>query len=524
MLTQISILLLQMADNDEVPTTVAGTSKGKKGKAKRKRVPSSSESESDENVAKKRKKDKDWASNFEMMQMFFQIQQQQQQQWQQYQPVHSNNTEPVVQYVIQDQSVASKPDEITTEVTQETPVLTESHTNQQSAVQPEMCNRRNSREEDRQSVLSKGDSNITQNTECEEIDDEGENQMSFKQRVKRVREMLLGEENEPVIQDKTKTVLSVDPPKLTQRTVLPHSESFLGFFKNMDEEIKGVGRRRDNRLREPLTFGKLPKEIKPRMRVYTLKDCPWTHLPSKNPGLFQSSLFQEQVNRVSNVHIPLEKMEDFQNEQRNMLSIASYVDMFMWATKENVKETLKNLDTARYMDEPKLNFEEIQDVHENLEETLEFIQSAARGVQDMVQFTIFNIGATELWRKDSYIDKMVRELPIEIKNKLRQNGCNEDYLFDEGTLKEAKNVLSEEKREKVQEKYLATGNERRSERDDSYRGSYRGRGRGRGRGRPGTWNKQSDFPKHDFRKTRGGKQNNYRGGNSGNSGNTGNSV
>ena len=341
--------------------------------------------------------------------------------------------------------------------------------------------------------------------EKREEDYDSDGGMTYRERVKRVREMLLGTE-EVTQEEKVNAVLSMDEPRSSGKIRLPHSVGFLQFFKEFEDETAGIGEGSDKKRRTELAMGSFPKDLKAKMKSYQMQDCPWEKNPRADTGLGGSVVHPDK--ETPRVVLKMNEVEKAEQNQRNMLSITSYVDTFLWATKEKVKETMKKLDSTRYQEEPSMNFEQIQDLYEELEMCLEFMQSTARGVQDIVKSAVNGIGFFTLARRDAYIWGMSKILGKDTKIKMRQGGINDSMLFGEEKLKEARKKVVEDKRDLMQDKFLGTatskegnsygsGNNNYSSRGNNFRGN-RGRGRGYGRGE-NLWNKTEGEAKRVFR-------------------------
>ena len=322
---------------------------------------------------------------------------------------------------------------------------------------------------------------------------EADTGMTYLERIRYVREMM-GEEEE-VIEDTKATARSVDKQVVRGKAKLPCSESFNDWFKDFEREVRGETAE-GKKYNKALDMGSFPKGLRPSMKPYQLERCPWEKSPRANPSLMESTIFPYKY--MPKVSIKYFKMEDLENCSRDMLGMASYSDTFLWATKETIKEAMKKLDTTRYQEVPSMNLEQIQDLHENLETSLELLQSSARGLQDVIKGTVNNIGNLVLCRRDAFLEGMLMQVPQEMKSMMRQNSINADLLFDTDVVERAKKLVTEEKKEKV-----LFGGEREEHR--AFRGNTRGgptqrggRG-GRGRANANLWTKKEETPKHNFR-------------------------
>ena len=262
-----------------------------------------------------------------------------------------------------------------------------------------------------------------------------------------------------------KTVLSMDKKDKLEKNWLPHSESFLSWCHEYNHTLEQKDKR--DMLS---TF----KEFRIRMTQYRIKDNPWQQVPKVDTGLMESAILPDF--RSPKVLWDMKGTEKMERNARDMLSEASYVDMFLWASKKMMKDMMEKLDAACCDDNPHLDFERIQDLYEGMEEATEFLNSGAIGLKDMVKGTVANVGSLVLARRYAFIERMERGLSQQMKLNLWKGDINKTTLFGEEKLEEAKKMLREDKSDKVQMQFLyqATNN-RRKEND-----SQRGRGRFRG--------------------------------------------
>lgn len=321
-----------------------------------------------------------------------------------------------------------------------------------------------------------------------ESEKESNETMSYYDKIRHVREMMGYDEEE--MDESCPTAMSVEQTQNQKsKPKLPYSPSIMEWFREYEEELKGESDKRRNM--QPLETGFFPKGLKTSMKPYMM-DCPWDKGPRANPDLLESNIFPHKF--PPKVAMKYQKVEDLENHNRDMLSIGSYTDTFLWATKENLKQILNKLDCTRYQKTPSMNMEQIQDLHENMEMSLELLQSSARGLQDLIKGTVYNVGLLLLSRRDAYTDGMISLVSQATKNKLRQESLNTRYLFEGNTLEVAKRSATEEKKDKVHEQMLY--GEKKSQRGGHTPRGGRG---GRGRGRENLWKRENDAPKFSFR-------------------------
>ena len=141
--------------------------------------------------------------------------------------------------------------------------------------------------------------------------------------------------------------------------------------------------------------------------------------------------------------------------------MASYLDMFLWAGKKRLKEMKEKMETKQTKDAVMV-FEEIQDLWNDVDQALGFLQSAAKGLQDIVQATVGRVSTQVLVRRDAWISRMSRSLPGVEKRKLRVVDFNEKKVFTSSSLEHAKSQVKDDKASKVQDKILGANIEVKS--------------------------------------------------------------
>ena len=140
------------------------------------------------------------------------------------------------------------------------------------------------------------------------------------------------------------------------------------------------------------------------MVQYRIGDNTWQLVPKVDTGLMESTILPDI--RSPKVLSDMKGTEEMQKNSRDMLSVASYVDMFLWASKKIMKDMMEKLDAACYDDSPHLDFERIQDLYEGMEEATECLNSGAIGLKDMVKGTVANIGSLVLARRYAFIERV----------------------------------------------------------------------------------------------------------------------
>ena len=217
------------------------------------------------------------------------------------------------------------------------------------------------------------------------------------------------------------------------------------------------------------------------------------------------------------------------------MSIASYTESFIWASQEKLKTMATNLDNRRFADDPTLTIEHIEDLAEDVGQTLDFLQSAAIGLKDMVKMTVDRIGSQVLVRRDTWLNVFPKTLPRAERLELRHADLNGKYLFGTKLVDKAKEVVSSQVRDKVNNKFLKATlptvqtagqsggkkNDNRNDKQDSFRGKKNTSKQNRGEK---MWARESEAPKFEFRNQGGPRGRGNRGGGSRGRGSKGKST
>jgi hypothetical protein len=242
-----------------------------------------------------------------------------------------------------------------------------------------------------ESVLSEGEIVDDNNNE-----EEGEKKESdlYKERVRKVREMLALPQIQP--QASKDVCMSVETDRARVKHILPASKNFSSMFSNFLDEVKGVSKKKGS----PMDVGTFPKRFQPRMTNYELEDCPWSvEAVVNDPELYNSSLWRHKDN--PQFRISQKKIAEWETSNREGLSVASYTDSFLWSVKSMLTNMRDNLDSRRFCEDPTLTLDHIMELRDQTTEALQFLQSAARGIQDMTKLTVGRIGSQVLSRRDN---------------------------------------------------------------------------------------------------------------------------
>ena len=82
------------------------------------------------------------------------------------------------------------------------------------------------------------------------------------------------------------------------------------------------------------------------------------------------------------------------------------------------------------------------------------MDSAAKGLNDLIKMTVSRIGLHVLVRRDNWISHFTTSPSIDAKHKLREASLNEDGLFGSKLLTEVLKTVKEDKHDEVQDAFL----------------------------------------------------------------------
>ena len=319
---------------------------------------------------------------------------------------------------------------------------------------------------------------------------------------------------------------------------LPASANFVKEFDRWMGELKADegSVRSKKKPGEPYDINTFPKRVHPKMVNYEIADCPWkVHGQSFDRRLLQSVLYHGK--EAPQIKVKAARLKDWETSQREMLSMLSYMDLFTAASIELVRGMAVSLeeDEATHktavqelltkLASKGVNLDCLEDVEAfgvgvyNLKEglwnqaqdTISLLGSVGKGVQDNVKNVVDVVASSMVTRRDSWLDKFRDVLPKESLLKLRTSSLNAEQLFGKEALDSAFEEAREEKKDRVQDTFLAShtknvakgasatgqtrgsgfkrkafqGGQQQQQQSTSAGNSgqpFRGRGRGRGRG------------------------------------------
>lgn len=328
-------------------------------------------------------------------------------------------------------------------------------------------------EEDWESYEEDDDEDEDDEEEVDEDENEEEKSLrKYRNKISRLREMLklpVQESKEKVYNPKSDTV----PVKITP--VLPaSSEGTSNLFDQFVNDVNGKSTQKKKR-QVPKEMGTFPTNYLPKSKFYEVEDCPWKDtVPDSDPLLYNSSLYKSHDH--PNFNMSILRLFDWEESNRKSLNVASYVDHFMWGVQKHLKVMKRKLGSRRYEEDPTLAFEQIEDLYWQVSESLGFLDSAARGLNDLIKMAVSRIGNQMLVRRDNWFSQFTSSPGRSVYLSLRGAGLNEDGLFGSELMEKAIKSMKEDKHDDVQDAFLTGGAPSGS--------GFQGRGRARGRGRP----------------------------------------
>jgi len=287
-----------------------------------------------------------------------------------------------------------------------------------------------------------------------------------------------------VVETKDKNfAMSVDSEQVLAKNKLLASANFVRGFEAWIAELKAEegSTRARKKPGEPYDLNTFPKRVHPKMANYDIADCPWkTHGQAYDRQLLGSVLYAGK--EAPQIKIKEARIRDWETSLREMLSMLSYMDMFTAASIELVKgmagrleedtatsgvEVVKLLDKLGELGVPRETLEEVEklgqgvynlkeNVWNDAQDTIGLLHSVGKGVQDNVNNVIDVIGSAIVTRRDTWLDKFKGTLKKESLIRLRTADLNAEQLFGREALEEAFEEARSEKKDKVQETFLAS--------------------------------------------------------------------
>jgi hypothetical protein len=236
------------------------------------------------------------------------------------------------------------------------------------------------------------------------------------------------------------------------------------------------------------------------MKYYEVEDCHWkTEFLNSDNALYNSSMYKFDTNPKFDMRV--KTLLNWEDSNRKSLCVTSYVDHFLWAGMKNLKVMKRKLNSRLMEDDPTLALDHMADLYQHVKEGLSFLDSAAKGVNDLIRMTIGRIGDQVLVRRDNWFNSFNPEVSRAVRMEMRQANLNSDGLFGHEVVSKADSQTKALKVDDVQDKFLQGASKEGA--TETERGRGRGRGfRGFGRGfqsrQSGLWKFKSGDKKHSF--------------------------
>ena len=289
--------------------------------------------------------------------------------------------------------------------------------------------------------------------------------------------------------------LSVVSGEKRMRAHLPAPPGYVKYFEeHFRDELKDV------KGGNPLAVGSYPRMYKPKASHYEIKDAWSSEFLKEDTALCKSVLYK--YKDPPKFEVKQQAIKGLETHCRGALNVACYTDSFLWSAKRMVEKMRARLSSKRFVKEPTLDIEDIRELFALTDEAMDFMSSAAKGIQDYSKMTMDEVAMLVTWRRDSYISSMSKELPEEQKILLRQQDMMGKTLFGKTALEEATVAVERTRQARTNEQVkraCSTRNEdnssnKASRGNDGQRGSFRGKGRNE------RWKQDSDTPFHSFNK------------------------
>ena len=363
----------------------------------------------------------------------------------------------------------------------------------------------------------------------EDETEEDKEDRKYSKKIARLREMMKLPPVQENKQKNTKTKSNANVPVKTIPVLPASSDAFMNLFDMYVDDVKGkpTSTKKKNNSKDT---GQFPSLFTPKMKFYEVEDCPWKeNFLDSDKKLYHSALYSFNGNpefKMSHV----QQLLNWEGSNRKSLNVCSYVDNFLWGVMKHLKVMKRKLKSRQYEEEPSLSIEHIEDLYWQVGESLNFLDSAAKGLNDLIKMTINRIGSQVLIRRDNWFNNFTTVPSSFVTSSLRQSDLNNDGLFGEALLLSLLKDVKDDKQDDVQDAFLRGFQGADAGASTGGRGRSRGRGRGafrsrggrgfrgnRGRGRAGLWNfnNQSNQVRYNFNSNRRANRGNPRGRSSG---------
>ena len=369
--------------------------------------------------------------------------------------------------------------------------------------------------EDKDEVLEEGEV-MVDDVSSSEAEYSGEDMElgQYRRKVKKVRDMF----GLPAPEMKKTGSLSIEGMK-KGKYLLPHKSDYATLFSEYMDQVRGT---KDKKA--PLEQEQFPPKFTPKMGLYEVEDCPWSVEDLKvDSNLYSNETLWSSADNPQ-LRVPSRSLKHWETSNRESMSIASYTENFIWASQERLRNMFEKLDSRRYANDPTLKLKQIENLAQDVTQTLDFLQSAAIGLKDMVKMTVDRIGSQVLVRRDTWLNVFPKCLPKAERLQLRHADLNGKHLFGEELVDKAKEAVSKQMRDKVNNKFLTTAmphaqstsqtsGKKNDGREDKH-GSFRGKKTGGKQKNDKLWARENEVPKYEFKGQGGSRGRGNRGGGS----------
>jgi hypothetical protein len=327
------------------------------------------------------------------------------------------------------------------------------------------------------------DDNVSEGRKEDESEEEKQRR-KFANKIQKLRKILKVKERQ--LKEKNYNARCTVANDSKAKPMLPvSSEAFVNLFEKYEEDVANAGKK--THTQEGKKADAYPKLFLPKMSNYVVEDVPWkTEALSTDDALKGSSVFKGQ--NFPPFTVPFKQFTNLDSSNRKSLNVLSYTDCFLWGVTKHLRVMKRKLGSRRYEEDPTLSLEQVEDLYWQTVESLGFLESAAKGLNDLIKMTISRIGLNTLLRRDNWIAHFTTTPSASGKNALRRAPFNGDGLFSSEVLEKVLDTVKADKHDDVQDAILhgfgenSQASSRRNGRGRVF--SFRGRGgRGSNRGR-----------------------------------------
>ena len=338
------------------------------------------------------------------------------------------------------------------------------------------------------------------NAEEDDMDDPELGQ--YRKKIRKLRSMFgLSEPSLP----KTGS-LSVESTRRV-KYLLPHKSDYMEMFEEYMDQVKGA---KHGKKMIPMEQDHIPAKFSPKMGNYEVEECPWNNEELKvDPNLHNNEALWPN-NENPQLRVRSKHLRHWETSNRESMSVASYTESFLWAGQEKLREIIGKLDNRRYTKDQTMSWAHIENCIGDVAETLDFLQSAAIGLKDIVKMTVDRIGSQVLVRRDTWLGAFPKTLPRAERLELRQASLNGEFLFGNELVEKANEVVSNQVRDQVNNRFLKVampsaggqqnaGPKKTENREEKGGSNFRGKKNGKSHKNDKLWARETDTPRVEYR-------------------------